>query len=177
MAPGNPSAIAAEYLRAGRSDDCPIIDLHGHWGPFGGLYMPESPEAQMIRGLRRAGVRHIACSSHDALTSDPVPGQSVHAVGHGRNPDVLSGYWLVNPNFPDLAAGAAKDFQKSRGFMGFKFLPDYHCYPITGDRCRPAMEYANEMGLLVLVHTWGGSASIRRKCWARSPRAIPRHTS
>ena len=59
--------------------------------------------------------------------------------------------------------------------MGFKFLPDYHLYPITGVRCQPALEYADEKALPVLVHTWGDSAfdspQMLGEVAARYPRA------
>ena len=100
----------------------------------------------MLRALQRAGVKRIVCSSHDALLADPAQGNRDMEQAVVRNPDVLAAYWLVNPNYPELAAWAAENFQQSRGFVGFKFLPDYHVYPLTGDRYRPALEYANETG-------------------------------
>jgi predicted TIM-barrel fold metal-dependent hydrolase len=43
-------------------------------------------------------------------------------------------------------------------YVGFKFLADYHKVAISDPRCCPAWEFANERGLLVLSHTWGGSS-------------------
>lgn len=156
-APHYPSEIAAEYMTNGRSERCPLIDMHGHWAPFGGSFLPCASEQNMLESLHRTGVKHIVCSSSDALLADPECGNRVMEKAIARSPDVLSGYWSVNPNYPNLAARAPEDLQKSNGFVGFKFLPDYHAYPVTGDRYRSALEHANEKSLLVLVHTWGGS--------------------
>ena len=152
------SKIAAEYMAEGRSAHCPIVDMHGHWGPFGGSLSAVCAGEEHAAGIRRAGVKHIVCSAHDALFADPEQGNLAMQEAVARNPGILSAYWAVNPNYPNLAVHAPEDFQKSRGFVGFKFLPDYHAYPLTGGRYRPALEYADENGLLVLVHTWGGSA-------------------
>ena len=43
-------------------------------------------------------------------------------------------------------------------FVGFKFLADYHEVAITDERSAPVWEKAHADGLLVLLHTWGGSA-------------------
>jgi len=75
-----------------------------------------------------------------------------------RYPGLLAGYWAVNPNYPRSAGRAPRDLEAGRGLAGFKLLPDYHVYPLTGDRYRAALEYADDKGRLVLVHTWGGSA-------------------
>ena len=117
------SQIVAEYLANGRSDRCPIIDLHGHWGPFAGSYLPCAREKQMLRALECAGVKRIVCSSHDALLADPAQGNRDMEQAVARNPDVLAAYWLVNPNYPELAAWAAENFQQSRGFVGLNSSP------------------------------------------------------
>ena len=176
MKAANPSLIARAYLAGGRSRTCPIIDMHGHWGAFGGAYLPCASEEDMLAALRRCGVRRIVCSGHDALLADPAAGNRLMQQAVDRNPRLLSAYWAVNPNYPVLARRAPDHLAASRGFVGFKFLPDYHVYPLTGDRYRPALEYADARALLVLVHTWGGSAcnspQMLEQVAAKYPRAI-----
>lgn len=155
---GNPSAIAAEYVRRGRSDSCPIIDMHGHLAPFHGGYLPSAPVERMVRSLARAGVKRIVCAPHDALFVDVDYGNALMQKTIDEHPDVFLGYWSVNPNHAEALARAPKEFERARGFVGFKLLPDYHTYPVTGERYAPILEYASEHGLIVLVHTWGGSA-------------------
>jgi len=43
-------------------------------------------------------------------------------------------------------------------YVGFKFLCDYYRVPLSDARHTPYWEYADRHGLLVLCHTWGGSA-------------------
>jgi predicted TIM-barrel fold metal-dependent hydrolase len=125
---------------------------------MGGLHLPCASENKMLAILRRCGVKHIVCSAHDALLADPEEGNRAMQAAIDRNRRWLSGYWAVNPNHPRLAKRAPGDLAKSRGFVGFKLLPDYHAYPLTGDRYCPALEYADAHRRLVLAHTWGGSA-------------------
>lgn len=158
MTPGNPSAIARDFLERGRSEACPIIDLHGHWGPLGGGYLPAAREETMVRALRRQGVRRIVCSAHEALFADPDRGNAEMQAAIRRWPDLVAGYWAVNPNYPDLARRAPADMAAASGFVGFKFLPDYHVCAVTSDAYRPALEYADARHAPVLIHTWGGSA-------------------
>jgi uncharacterized protein len=152
------SLVVAHYLAQDASDACPIIDMHGHWGPFGGLFLPQSTEEQMIASLKQAGVRRLVCSAHDALFADPERGNRAMQQAILRRRDMLSGYWVINPNYPGPTARVPEDFEKTEGFVGLKLLPDYHVHPLTSPNYRPALEYANAKKLLVLVHTWGGSA-------------------
>lgn len=112
----------------------------------------------MIKRLCRVGVKRIVCSSHDALMADPERGNAAMQVVIEKYPDLILGYWAINPNYPDLVKGAPAMFEKSKGFIGFKFLPDYHLYPLNERHYRPILEYADAKKLLVLIHTWGNSA-------------------
>lgn len=122
------------------------------------IYLPVAPAEKMVHALRRAGVKKIVCSAHEALLGDYKRGNQETQSAVDRYPDLLLGYWGVNPNHEDSWQRAPVDFQATHGFVGFKFLPDYHVYPLEGDHYRPALEYANSRKLLILVHTWGGSA-------------------
>lgn len=154
---GNPSPIVREYVERGRSDTCPIIDMHGHIGPFPGAYLPAAPLDKMKESLARAGVKRIVCCPHEALLGDLERGNALMQEVIDNDPELFSGYWGVNPNHPEALAGASKKFEQAHGFVGFKLLPDYHAYPLTGSAYAPVLEYAQDRQLLVLVHTWGGS--------------------
>lgn len=135
-----------------------IWSLHGHFGPFHGGYLPVAPMDKMRTSMARAGVKRLVMSAHDALFVDVEYGNQVVQSAVDAYPEQFLGYWAVNPNHPEIVSRAIRDFERARGFVGFKFLPDYHTYPVTGERYAPILEYANERELLVLVHTWGGSA-------------------
>lgn len=150
----NASAIAQEFLATGRSASCPVIDMHGHYGPFGGIYFPTPYAEGMLRAMDRAGVARIVCSSHASLV-DPPRGNREMAEVIEAHPDRFSGYATMNPNYPDQVAAEIEALERRRGFVGFKFHPTANKYPLTGDGYLPALEYAHQNRLIVLSHSWG----------------------
>lgn len=152
------SPLARQYLETGRSEVCPIIDMHGHLGPFGGGYLPSATVDKMCHSLRRCGVKRIVCAAHAALFGDPNLGNSLMQETIDTYPDLFAGYWAINPNYPAKMEEGLNHYLQAHGFVGLKLLPDYHTCALTDKRYAPALEFANAYGLLVLVHTWGGSA-------------------
>jgi predicted TIM-barrel fold metal-dependent hydrolase len=138
---------------------CPtIIDMHGHWAEFPGGHLPAADEATMLAAMDRCGVRTIVCSSHEALLGDFERGNRVMQAAIERHPGRVLGYWAVNPHYEASWRQAPEDFARAKGFIGFKFLPDYHAYPVDGPAFAPALQHADAQGLCVMIHTWGGSA-------------------
>jgi len=169
----NESKLWQDYITRGKSDECPVISAHAHYGPYQGIYFPDRGEAEsMVKMMDRAGVRLSICASHASLV-DPARGQAVMAEAIGRYPDRFRGYWSINPNYPKLVDEAVERFADSPGMVGFKFLSDYHRYPITGPRYTPVLEYANEHGVPVLMHTWGGSVYDGPKLWSELAERYP----
>jgi len=157
MKPKNPSPIADEYLQRGRSSVCPIIDMHGHVGPYHSVYLPSARLDRMLISLQRCGVQKIVCSHHVALAYDVERGNAMMQQVIDRHPDHFLGYWVVNPNYPDIVEKDLITFEQGRGFVGFKLWPDYHFVPLSSPKYASVLNYANEHELLVLVHTWGES--------------------
>jgi len=153
----NPSPIAQEYLQKGHSSTCPIIDMHGHLGPFYGCYLASAPLERMRRRLKRCGVRRIVCSHHSALACDAARGNALMEEVVRGHPDEFLGYWVINPNDADVVARDLRGYDRRSGFVGLKFWPDYHLVPVNSPKYAPALEYADAHGLLVLVHTFGES--------------------
>lgn len=152
------SAILKDFIEYGKSESCPIIDMHGHYGPISWIYMPYPYAEEMLASMSRQGVKALVFSSHNALVEGEVEqGNDLAADVVSKYPGSFFAYEVINPNFPELIEKQIKNFPKRKGFLGFKFLPDYHSYPITGDIYAPALEYANENNLCVLSHTWGFS--------------------
>ena len=151
------SAIVREYVAYGRSAACPVIDMHGHLGPLGSAYLPAAGPERMRAVLARAGVQRIVCCPHEALFATPERGNRLMQETIDADPELFLGYRAVNPNMPVKAERLAADVETSRGFVGFKFLPDYHARALNGSGYESALEYADAKRLLVLVHTWGGS--------------------
>jgi predicted TIM-barrel fold metal-dependent hydrolase len=152
----NDSQIAREFVETGVCTSCPVIDMHGHYGPFRGIYLPKPWAQGMIDTMDRSGVRCIVCSSHTSL-SDPERGNREMAEVVRKHPGRFYAYRTVNPNYPEKVKEEVARFDGEEGFAGFKFHPSGHSYPITGPAYVPALEFANERKLLLLTHTWGHS--------------------
>jgi predicted TIM-barrel fold metal-dependent hydrolase len=153
----NASPLVKEFLEKGKSVSCPIIDMHGHYGPFSWVYMPDSDAERMIKAMDRAGVRLTVCSSHYGLMVDTQAGNRTIREVAQHYPGRFLGYWIVNPNDPELIERDLKVFEREEFFVGFKLWPDYHQFPVTADPYVPVLEYANARKLSVLIHTWGYS--------------------
>jgi len=152
----NRSQLAREFVEQGRLSSIPIIDMHTHMGPFYGTYLPEASLEAMLATMDREHIDWIISAPHSALF-DPVGGNAEIVTAMAQHPQRIRGYYTVNPHYlegleQDLAA-----FDRIGGYVGFKLLPDYHNYPLTGDGYRRIYEFANERGLLLLSHTWGHS--------------------
>ena len=150
----NPSEIARDFLTAGRSDSCPVIDMHAHYGPYLGIYFPQ-PEAEgMLRTMDRCGVECAVMSGHHALAEPAAGNEEIEHVVRDH-PGRFFGYRVVNPHDPDQVARQIERFPQASGFVGFKFHPSWHAYRVTDPGYVPGLEYAQEHRLLVLSHTWG----------------------
>ena len=67
-------------------------------------------------------------------------------------------YLWVNPHYPDLVARELAEFDGLRDvFVGLKVHPDSHEVPLTDERYRRALEFAEERGLDGHSHTYGRS--------------------
>lgn len=152
----NISTITKEYLENGYSKNCPIIDMHTHFGPFYRHHMPAANINKMIEILKKCGIKRIVSVPHQSFV-DPDYGNSIMQEVIDNYSEYFLGYWGINPNYQDIIKRSLANFDKSKGFVGFKFIPDYHTYPLTGWKYKSVLEFANERGLLILVHTWGGS--------------------
>lgn len=152
------SALAREFWERGKSETCPIYDMHGHMGVYHSIYFPRPDAAAMVRTMDEAGVRWLVFSHHAALHSPDLANQpSIDAVR--RFPDRLRAYCMINPNYPEQVERDLASFDDlfPDVFVGFKFLSDYHKVALTDPRYAPAWELADDRGLPVLAHTWGGS--------------------
>jgi uncharacterized protein len=169
------SAIAQEYLQTGRCASCAVIDLHAHYGHFNGIYMPNHDPEQMIATMERCGVETIVSAGHTAL-ADMVRGNAEMAAITVRYPGRWYAYLTYNPNYPAQGRTELDAYEARRTFVGIKFHPSGHQYPITGDAYRPALEFAAARRLIVLTHTWGGSAFDRPELLAQVAERYPEVT-
>jgi len=151
------SPLALEFWEKGRSDACPVYDMHGHMGVWHSIYFPRAEAARMVHTMDGAGVRML-CFCHHASLFSPEIGNSANVAAVRQFPDRLRAYMAVNPNYPELLRRDLDTFDDYRDvYVGFKFLADYHKVPLDAEAYRPAWEFANERKLLILTHTWGRS--------------------
>ena len=61
------SPLAREFWEKGKSDSCPIYDMHGHMGAWAAIYFPRPTPQQMIGTMDECGVRMLVFSHHLAL--------------------------------------------------------------------------------------------------------------
>jgi uncharacterized protein len=154
----NSTSLYEKFLEKGRLPDCPVYDMHAHMGEFRGIYFPVSGPEEMISGMDRAGVKMAVFSHHLALSS-PDAGNASSVDAARRYPDRFKAYCVVNPNYPELAERTMEDYSDLSGvYAGLKLHPDAHKIALTDSRYAGALEFAEKRGLLVLSHTWGGSA-------------------
>ncbi|MHB0874479.1 MAG: amidohydrolase family protein [Anaerolineae bacterium] len=169
----NTSRLWQEYLAHGRAEDCPVISAHAHYGPYMGIYFPGRGEAaSMLKMMDRAGMVRAVCAPHAALV-EPRRGHALMAEVIAQYPERFSGYWCINPNSRQPIATSIEEFGRATGFVGFKFLSDYHLQPITSPKYAPVLEYADGHHLPVLMHTWGRSPYDGPALWSELAERYP----
>ena len=151
------STLAEEFWEKGRSESCPIYDVHGHMGEGPAIFFPRGDAPAMIGTMDQCGVRLLVFSHHAALMAPDI-GNALSIQAVREYPDRLRAYCVVNPNYLEQMEADLETFDENADvYVGLKFLPDYHGIALTHERYQPAWEFANERGLLILTHTWGGS--------------------
>ncbi len=150
-----PGSITEAYWRNGHAD-FPVYDMHGHMGTHNKIHMQHSTPELMVRHLRRAGVNRLVFSHHYALWTPDFSNQTVYEMIKPYS-DILRMYVAVNPNYPERVIKDVKSYDKWTPLaVGFKFLSGYHGIKVNDPRYQPALEFADERKLPLLLHTWGG---------------------
>jgi len=155
----NDTPLARAFWNRGRVRGCPVYDMHGHMGTYGAIYFPRGETARMIETLDEAGVAMLCFSHHHALSAPDI-GNAPAIKAVRAYPKRLRAYCALNANYPDTIRREVRTFDRYRDvYVGYKTLADYHGIPISAEPYKPAWEHADACGLLVLNHTWGGSAN------------------
>jgi len=152
----NPSKIVQEFLEEGRCEACPVVDMHAHFGPYQGIYMPAHTPEAMMAAAERCGVEAMVSSGHLALV-DMGLGNAEMATVTEAYPGRWYGYAVINPNYGREVERELALYDERPTFVGLKFHPSIHQYPLTGEGYEAALGFASERKLLVLTHTWGHS--------------------
>ena len=136
--------------------DYMVIDMHTHMGLEYCLYYEGHDADSMVRYMDEAGVEMILCSPVEDLMDGSSRREQIRDAMR-RHPERIRGYYCVNPLLGFSPEGIEREFAEHPGYVGLKFLPDYHRTNLTDDIYRPAFEYADAHHMLVLSHTWGVS--------------------
>jgi predicted TIM-barrel fold metal-dependent hydrolase len=148
-------SLAEAYWNKGAAG-FPVYDMHGHMGSHYAIYFKRCQAPEMLAHLKRAGVKILAFSHHDALWGS-LRNQQVYEICR-QYPETLRFYLAINPHFPEHIKEDLAKFESWRPLaIGLKLLSDYHRVPLSDPKYQYALDFANERGLPVLCHTWGGS--------------------
>ena len=147
--------LAETFWKNGRAD-FPIYDMHGHMGPHSAIYMKRCEADDMVKHLRRIGVRRLVFSHHQVVLGDSRNAEVAEICR--RHPDILRFYVGINPHYPERMKEDLKLFDSWAPYaVGLKFLADYHKVAVTDPAYEYALKVADERALPVLNHTWGFS--------------------
>ena len=158
--------LMKEALEKGFMPSCPIIDIHGHWGPFSGIYFPKPYGDGMIASMDRAGIVLNVFSSHSALF-EGFEGNFVTLRAVRDYPERFRGYVVYNPNEPENWERCRQLYEEDEEFVGFKIHPANDNYSLRGKNYEPLFAYAQERGAIILSHTWEGAL-----CGAEAVRGV-----
>ena len=147
------------------------IDFHTHMGLEYCLYYPNHDADSMVREMDAANIDFIVSAPvEDLFSADSKREQITDAMR--RYPDRVKGYYCVNPVAGIDVDQIKRAFRENPGYVGLKFLPDYHRTALTSPIFEPVMELANEYHMLVLSHTWGARTCINGESCNSSDKVI-----
>lgn len=137
-------------------DDIRIIDCHDHMGRWNAFYIPQDGTAdQMVASMDRYGIDQVFATAHSAIGPDYIHGNDMIAAACDKYPDRIWGYCTVNPNHMDDMKNELARCFANPGFKGIKFHPACHGRAISDKNYTPALEYADDKKLPILIHVWG----------------------
>ena len=152
-----------------------VIDAHGHMGDYYDFFIPQNDAAGMLRSMDNLGIDQIWTSGHACLCASLNAGNEEVRDASEKWPDRFRAYLTINPHFAERTRAMLENAEVM-GFDRIKLHPSCHDYPVDGDLCAPVWEYANDRGLIVLIHTWHGDArcdpALFEKLAERYPKAL-----
>ena len=133
-----------------------VIDFHTHMGLEYCLYYPDHDADSMVKTMDENNIEFIVCAPCEDLFDGSSERIQITSAMK-KYPAQIRGYYCVNPILGVDTNEIRAAFRENPGYVGLKFLPDYHRTELTNPVYAPAMELANEHHMLVLSHTWGVS--------------------
>ncbi|MSS72165.1 MAG: amidohydrolase [Candidatus Latescibacteria bacterium] len=132
-----------------------IIDAHGHVGSWQQYGMDDGLDG-VLHMMDRGGV-DVACL-FNVFWGEARRGNDALAAFVQARPDRFIGFAFVTPHYPEEMVPELERAVDRLGFKGIKIYPPYFPLPVSDPVWDPVFAFANERGLPLLSHTWGGDA-------------------
>lgn len=130
-----------------------IIDIHAHFGEWLSSSRRDTPE-RFIRVLDRFEIDASIVSSGRAILYDVTSGNEEVALLVERDPRIY-GAVVINPHHHDASMADLDCYGANGRFVAVKFHPDYAGAPADSPLNITLIRRAAELGLPLLLHTWG----------------------
>ena len=72
----------------------------------------------------------------------------------------LYGYICLNPTYTEEMVPELEKYRDNPGFKGIKFHISINKTPMNSPKYHPALEYADQHGMVILMHTYGIDAAL-----------------
>jgi predicted TIM-barrel fold metal-dependent hydrolase len=149
---------AAPYGIVGIDGIDGIVDAHVHIGRHFAPTRTGDSVVDLVAAGREAGVARAVVSSlgDRALLARPTPEEIAAANAHvsesvDRFPDFFAGLVFVTPDYVDASLEQMARHIGSGPFVGIKL---WTAARVTDPRLAPLLDYASELGVVVLQHSW-----------------------
>ena len=145
-----------------------ICDVHVHVGPYPMYAFAETTAECLVQEMDRRGVA-TALVSHTSALQSPSRGNVDTCEAVRRFPGRFKGLAVITPQYAELTRRILDDWDAlGPDFVGFKFHPVNHNYALSRRRYDLPLGFADDRGLIVLVHTWGKGHVQDRPEWRRT---------
>jgi uncharacterized protein len=131
----------------------PIIDVHGHLGPW--PFPMRNPDGACVRDMMgRWGISKTLLSHTKAIVNDFVEGNAEMAEAVAGSDD-LYGYVTINPNYVEQSIREIDKYLHLPNFVGVKFHPGYATTSIDSSATVQIAAHFADRRTPFLIHTWG----------------------
>lgn len=131
-----------------------VIDAHMHVGKYYNFMIPsEGPEA-IVDSAKRIGIKSMYGSSLLSIRNDAISGNLMAIQVQEKYPGIFYPYLVAKPNYPEEIAQVI-DGAVAHNIRQFKIHDDGNGMAYDHHNYFPLYEYANSVGGVILVHTYG----------------------
>lgn len=147
----------------------PIIDVHGHWGPWF-FAMDIGATEENLRLMDAYGITIQLVSASEGVVYD-APGGNAHlAKVLEQTSPRLQGLLVVNPNDVPASQADLRRHLDSGLWAGVKIHTGYPLRPIDSPQMRDTFAMLDSFGVVVLIHTWGPDVMVLPRLLEENPR-------